>query len=134
MRGGQGRKAGAVVWQWVPTFKEAVPPPPRVPSITILMNALRRNKEVFFPLCDGCRLFLSMALSIAVSHNYRCVGTLWANEGSGQLQAQPIYTGTAILGSILESDASYINIRKCMLVLSLEIKLTFFAGSYNSFL
>ena len=25
--GGQGQKAGAVVWQWVPTFKEAVPPP-----------------------------------------------------------------------------------------------------------
>ena len=28
LRGGQCRKAGAVVWQWVPTFKEAVPPPP----------------------------------------------------------------------------------------------------------
>ena len=27
MRGGQCRKAVAVVWQWVPTFKEAVPPP-----------------------------------------------------------------------------------------------------------
>ena len=30
LRGGQGQKAGAVVWQWVPTFKEAVPP--RAPS------------------------------------------------------------------------------------------------------
>ena len=28
LRGGQGQKARAVVWQWVPTFKEAVPPPP----------------------------------------------------------------------------------------------------------
>ena len=27
LRGRQCRKAGAVVWQWVPTFKEAVPPP-----------------------------------------------------------------------------------------------------------
>ena len=26
MRGRQCRKAGAVVWQWVPTFKGAVPP------------------------------------------------------------------------------------------------------------
>ena len=33
LRGGQGQKAGAVVWQWVPTFKEAVPPtPPGVES------------------------------------------------------------------------------------------------------
>ena len=30
LRGGQCRKAGAVVWQWVPTFKEAVPRPPLV--------------------------------------------------------------------------------------------------------
>ena len=29
LRGGQCQKAGAVVWQWVPTFKEAVPPPPQ---------------------------------------------------------------------------------------------------------
>ena len=28
LRGGQCQKTGAVVWQWVPTFKEAVPPPP----------------------------------------------------------------------------------------------------------
>ena len=36
MRGGQCRKAGAVVWQWVPTFKEAVPPPPPGCKKTIL--------------------------------------------------------------------------------------------------
>ena len=33
LRGRQRRKAGAVVWQWEPTFKEAVPlpspPPPK---------------------------------------------------------------------------------------------------------
>ena len=28
LRSGQCRKAGAVIWQWVPTFKEAVPPSP----------------------------------------------------------------------------------------------------------
>ena len=28
LRGGQHQKAGAVVWQWVPTFKTEVPPPP----------------------------------------------------------------------------------------------------------
>ena len=27
LMGGEGQKARAVVWQWVPTFKEAVPPP-----------------------------------------------------------------------------------------------------------
>ena len=27
-RGREGKKNRAVVWQWVPTFKEAVPPPP----------------------------------------------------------------------------------------------------------
>ena len=26
LRAGQGQKARAVVWQWVPTFKEVVPP------------------------------------------------------------------------------------------------------------
>ena len=30
IEGGQRQKSGAVVWQWVPTFKEAVPPPPHV--------------------------------------------------------------------------------------------------------
>ena len=44
------------------------------PSITISMNDLCQNKEVFL-LCDGLRLFLSMALSIAISHNHRSVGT-----------------------------------------------------------
>ena len=38
------------------------------------MNVLCRNKEVF-PLCDGLRLFLLMALSIAMSHNHRSLGT-----------------------------------------------------------
>ena len=28
LRGGQSQKTRAEVWQWVPTFKEAVPPPP----------------------------------------------------------------------------------------------------------
>ena len=28
LRGRQRRKAGAIVWQWVTTFKEAVRPPP----------------------------------------------------------------------------------------------------------
>ena len=28
LRGGQGQKARAIVCQWVPTFKEAMPPPP----------------------------------------------------------------------------------------------------------
>ena len=30
LRDGHGQKARAVFWQWVPTFKEAVPPPPGV--------------------------------------------------------------------------------------------------------
>ena len=32
LRGGQCRKAGPVVWQWVPTFNEAVPSPPPPPG------------------------------------------------------------------------------------------------------
>ena len=45
------------------------------PLITISINALCRNKEVLL-LCDGLRLFLSVAVSIAVSHSHRSVGTL----------------------------------------------------------
>ena len=35
----------------------------------------KNHKEYVFPLCDGLRLFLSMALSIAITHNHSSVGT-----------------------------------------------------------
>ena len=36
--------------------------------------ALNRRGQVF-TLCDGLRLFISMAMSIGISHNHRSVGT-----------------------------------------------------------
>ena len=38
LRGGQCRKAGVVVWQWVPTFKEAVPPPSGISTLPHLLE------------------------------------------------------------------------------------------------
>ena len=40
LRGGQRQKAGAVVWQWVATFKEAVPPGPQPSLLGTLMGVL----------------------------------------------------------------------------------------------
>ena len=65
LRGGQGQKAKAVVWQWIPLFKEAVPPPPpsRQPAMASLPN---RPPGLEGLTCGVCEFVLGGVLGITL--------------------------------------------------------------------
>ena len=60
-----------VVWQWVPTFKEAVPPPPPrpagLPSCSSIMGAAPYSRSTTWGVLGGCPLHSPSNQSFFVS-------------------------------------------------------------------
>ena len=78
-----GQKSRAVVWQWVPTFKEAVPPRPPPPPTGVTVCGERNTTTIFcFPIFKwdfhwvsiklGTSTYLKKGLELTIPWNLLC--------------------------------------------------------------